>query len=67
MISEPSEWVILADLPTAQPILKDRGEVIHVFEEDTEEPWFTNPEAEKLFGEGFFDLPIQVRRQTIRT
>lgn len=52
-----------ANLLTAHTIFKGRGEAVPIFDEKAEEPQFTDQEAEKLFGEGFFNLPTQEIRQ----
>lgn len=52
-IFELNEGVTIADLSTAQPIFKGRGEIVPISDEEIEEPQFTNLEAKKLFGEGF--------------
>lgn len=56
-ILEPNEGVTIADLRTTQPISSGKGEVVHVSDEETEVPQFTNQVAKKLFSEGFLNPP----------
>lgn len=69
-IQEPlADQVIIADVPTTQPIRQFSGDAIEISDSENQgkkKNERRDPEVEALFGEGFFNIPAQERRQKIK-